>query len=88
MPDFCGFWIFCNFFQIIYEKKLDFFKLRTHNMRAFKLRSNEILVSTPEISRINRNIVNKSSSSILIFEIQKSVQEEICRQLNLELSKL
>jgi len=79
---------FRDFLKNVFEKILDFLELQTHNNRAFKLALCEKEKSTPEISRINRNIVNKSSSSkwfLMHYNAnQKSVQEEICRQLNLE----
>ena len=37
MPDFCGFCVFKIFLKFIFEKMLDFLKLRNHNNRAFKL---------------------------------------------------
>lgn len=47
MPDFWAFLIFSDFLRIIFEKKLDFFELQTHNMRAFKLRLKKDFDSNP-----------------------------------------
>ena len=87
-----------NFFKIIFEFALDFLVLSAHTKRALKLRQtkkrnlnpwNLAISRRKEIIWRNRNIVNKSSSSKDFWcKIQESVQEEICRQLNLELSKL
>jgi len=63
MPDFWAFLFYRIFLGFILEKKLDFLDVPSHNNRAFKLKSNQKKKSTPEISRLNRNIVNKSSSS-------------------------
>jgi len=43
--------IFSDFFKIIFEKTLDFFELSIHTMRAFKLGTIYIRLSTPEIRR-------------------------------------
>ena len=44
---------FLDFFEIIFQKPLDFFRNRTHTMRAFKLRTNQKKLSTPEILRLS-----------------------------------
>ena len=93
------FFLFWNFFKIIFNKSLDFWKKCAHTMRAFKLRRNQKRISTPEISAVNGTTdetgfllntqtlwIKAAHQKILI--LSKSVQEEICRQLNLELSKL
>ena len=54
MADFCGFIIYYFFLKFIFEKMLDFFELRIHNNRAFKLALCNLKKSQP------LNFANKS----------------------------
>ena len=49
--DFRGFLFYMIFFILSYEKTLDFFQLSIHTMRAFKLGTIYLRLSTPEILR-------------------------------------
>ena len=46
-----------NFFKIIFEFFLDFFRNRAHTKRAFKLRQQKKRNSTPEILRFTEQTV-------------------------------
>lgn len=48
-----GIFSWCEkFFKIIFNKLLDFFRKCAHTMRAFKLGTVQIQISTPEISAV------------------------------------
>ena len=61
MADFCAFLFFNNFFKIILEKTLDFFLISIHTMRAFKLGTIYIRLSTPEILRFTEQTLRTGS---------------------------
>ena len=44
-----------NFLKIIFQKALDFWKVWAHTMQAFKLRTKQKKLSTPEIPRFTDN---------------------------------